>query len=49
MRDIQELLRLTRQENRRLKEENKKLIYDYSLLKKEKTMILNQYHHNKNK
>ncbi len=47
IRDIQEILRLLRQENKLLSEENKKLKYDYSLVKKENTKLINQYHNNK--
>lgn len=49
IRDVQEILRLLRQENRLLSEENKKLKYDYSLVKKENTRLLNHYHNNKTK
>lgn len=47
IRDIQKILKLLHVENKKLQEENKKLKNDYSLIKKENTRIVNQYHRSK--
>lgn len=47
IRDVQEILRLLRKENRRLIEENDQLKKAYAVVKKENTRLLSQYHQGK--
>lgn len=47
IRDVQEILRLLRKENKRLAEENLQLKKAYAEVKKENTRLLNQYHQGK--
>ena len=47
IRDVQEILRLLRKENRRLIEENDQLKKAYAAVKKENARLLSQYHQGK--